>query len=405
MIISFSGIDGSGKTTILQELYRDYTKRACDVCLVSEFDFFFLRVPFLRRITSRAKNTSVGKIIQAGSKRSIFQRLIPYVVWLDVVSEYWYLRIFRKKFIVMKDRQAFDYLLTWIEKGLSSRFVYFLYTHAPKPDISFFIDADPMLARERRILQRGKTKNKTFFLFKSEMYRDFFSERQFVRLYNAGTVNESVSQAKACIEKRKKFEGIRSVALSGIDGAGKSTTIERLDFCLSQLGVKRKTIHFYYRYIPIKIIQWVFPDKQRESERMKRSVENEENVLKKGKSRMWVWFVILDALAQYWLARIIYPKRLLVFDRFFYDYLVSFDFIGAPYNKRLLLKLFPKVDRYFVQIAEPDILHKRKPEHTEKFFHECHGKYENLAKDFNLTTLDSSNASKDDILEELLEKI
>jgi len=124
-----------------------------------------------------------------------------------------------------------------------------------------------------------------------------------------------------------------------------------------------------------------------------------------GKPNWWKWFVLMDAYMQYFFVRIFFRNRLIVFDRFFLDYLVSFDYLELKYDKNKLLNHFPMVDRYFLLTASYNILYKRKPEHTVEFFKQCRVNYLKLVKINNMKILDSGEYNEYDIMKRLLQKI
>jgi hypothetical protein len=180
-----------------------------------------------------------------------------------------------------------------------------------------------------------------------------------------------------------------------LDGAGKSTTVENLSGQLEKLNLPFKIVHFYYNNLLLKAIRKFKPHKDMSSESMQKSVKHELKTREKGtKSALWAALILLDSRLQYHWQTVRHPRSLLVFDRFFPDYCVSFDFIGAPYNRDKLLRHSPAVDKYFLLTGEPNILHDRKPEHTIEFFQQCHIKYEVLAKELDMEVIDTTRTNE-----------
>jgi len=77
--------------------------------------------------------------------------------------------------------------------------------------------------------------------------------------------------------------------------------------------------------------------------------------------------------------------------------MVSWDFLGVKHNKNIF-RYLPKPDNYFLLIAPPEILYSRKPEHTEEFFIECHQKYMELAKEYGINIIDTSELTESAVM-------
>lgn len=405
MIVSISGVDGSGKTTLVESIRASLLEEGEKVFVFHEFKY--LLPGFLIRSAGKGTLFKVNASPPSSRRSGFITRMIPYAVWVDLLFQHFYFRLFKRNVIVLRDRQAFDHLMTWKELGFSNWFVEALYRLLPRPDVAFFLDVDASEAYERRSRQAGKmAKPRDFYVMKVELYRRYWDNRRMIRIDGDTKSDEALDTSLRFVHLRKKFLRFRTIALSGIDGSGKSTTIHELSSLLRKMNIPVRILHFYFSYIPIKLVKLLVRGSgEDEKKRMKESVENEQKVAARGKSRLWIWYVIGDALVQYWFVRIFFFRRLLVLDRYFDDFLVSFDFIGVPYDRDRLVSFFPRADRHFLQLADPEILYRRKPEHSLGFFKTCRNSYLDLARQNGWKVLDSSRKNETEVMDELLESL
>jgi len=404
MIITLSGNDGSGKTAIVKKIKDYYAEKNAEIIFVEEFNYFV--ISFFKKLLGVKRVQSQQILLQEKDSRSVLKIIFPYIVWFDLIIEHFYLKIFHRNKLIFKDRQAYDFLITWIEQGISNRFIYYIYGHFPKADMAFYIYVDPLIAHERKVLQYGDLAKKlSFYVEKTKMYDVFFDKKNVLKVDNNQDISATVFRIISYINLRERFLKLKTIAISGIDGAGKTTTINNLIKLTDGLNLKTKTIHFYYNYIILKLFKKIKNNVIATESLHQKSIENEIRTVERGKGKFWKWFVLLDAFIQYWFVKMFYSRRIIIFDRYFHDFLVSFDFINVSYNRSFLLKIFPKVDRYFLQIADYKILYERKPEHTLEFFEKCHGSYSKLAMDQDLIVLDSTFNNEDEIVKIIIDNI
>ena len=93
-----------------------------------------------------------------------------------------------------------------------------------------------------------------------------------------------------------------------------------------------------------------------------------------------------------------------IYDRFFLDFKVSWDFLGLNYNEEVFEKL-PKAKNYFLLVAPPKVLYERKPEHTLEFFEKCYEQYLILAKQYGIVVIDTDKKSEEEVENFIINKL
>jgi thymidylate kinase len=160
-LVSFSGIDGSGKSTQIEALRVGLNEMGLRVVLITFWDDV-ARLKGIREVSGHTLfkgEKGVGtpkRPINRRDKnvRSWYMTLVRFVLYfVDAMS----LRVVVNRAlradadVVIFDRYHFDELANL---GLSSRvvraYVGFLLRLVPQPDISFLLDADPEQARARK---------------------------------------------------------------------------------------------------------------------------------------------------------------------------------------------------------------------------------------------------------------
>ena len=151
MIIAFIGNDGSGKTTIAKKFEKHLNELGFDVHYKTEFNYFLLS--FLLRILGKEKLSGQRRLFLTTNSRvgkPSYFKVWPYLVWLDLWLELLWNKFFNRSRIIIFDRYAFDFLMSWEWLAYADAYLRWLYAHFPKPEIAFLIDVLPSTAYLRK---------------------------------------------------------------------------------------------------------------------------------------------------------------------------------------------------------------------------------------------------------------
>jgi len=83
-------------------------------------------------------------------KRSASYTLWPILVWFDLLLQYLYYHIFKRRTIILLDRYPHDQYLSFKYLGTLTKFTEWLYLHFPKADMNLILTVSPKVAYERK---------------------------------------------------------------------------------------------------------------------------------------------------------------------------------------------------------------------------------------------------------------
>jgi thymidylate kinase len=148
MIIALMGNDGSGKTTLAKLASEFFSELGFETEYRHEYKYFILG-HILSRL-GRTKLENARNEMLHENIRSLKYRLWPFLVWSDGLVLYTFLKLFKRRAIMILDRYPYDQNLSFKYLGHSSEVLEWLYRQFPRPDIGIVLTADPHLAYERK---------------------------------------------------------------------------------------------------------------------------------------------------------------------------------------------------------------------------------------------------------------
>jgi thymidylate kinase len=201
MIIAFMGNDGSGKTTLAKEVVKMLKTLGMDVRYQVEFDYFLLS-HFLRLLgrekVSRAREVFLAK--EGKEWKRFYFKVWPYVVWLSLFLEWLWNKLFKRKSVIVMDRYAYDFLMSWEWLGYSDGLIRWMYLHFPKPDIAFICYAHPRICYSRKRKTHGYSLE--FYEVQSRRYLDLARK---LKVKIISTEKSAESSLEEVLEEFRKF--------------------------------------------------------------------------------------------------------------------------------------------------------------------------------------------------------
>lgn len=161
IIVSFSGLDGAGKTTQIENLRAMAQSLGLRDSLLAFWDNIVVlsryREGFVHKVYGSERGIGApDKPVERRDKnvRAWYLSLIRHGLYLlDALHLAWVIAKARRRNLdlIIVDRYIYDELANLpLENPLTRVFVQFVKGLAPKPDIAFLLDADPIAARIRK---------------------------------------------------------------------------------------------------------------------------------------------------------------------------------------------------------------------------------------------------------------
>src|SRR5215211_2842044 len=148
MIIAFMGNDGSGKTTISRQIHKFFTDLGFETIYKHEYEYAIFG--FLFKLIGKEKVEKSRNKMLYQNKKPVSYTLWPILVWFDLLMQYVYYRIFKRRSVILLDRYPYDQYLSFKYLGILTKFTEWLYLHFPKPDMHLVLTVSPEIAYERK---------------------------------------------------------------------------------------------------------------------------------------------------------------------------------------------------------------------------------------------------------------
>jgi thymidylate kinase len=160
VLVSFSGIDGAGKSTQIERLHSYLTQAGLRVLRLAFWD----NVVVLPRLRAGVSHKVLGGEVGIGSPEKPVARY-------DKNARKWYLTLARSPLyffdvvslrkvvaeakssdadVIIFDRYIYDQIAVVPGHGVGRAYVRFLLSLAPRPDLAYVLDADPETAMKRK---------------------------------------------------------------------------------------------------------------------------------------------------------------------------------------------------------------------------------------------------------------
>jgi len=204
MIIAFSGIDGSGKTTYAESCVNYFKEKKIDCKyrhMVKDSFYNLVLHDFIGKVSKNAQE-SIEKGLRDKKNRIRFSLLKSMKKMLLVLNMIYFNLAYgaykgniRKN--IVSDRYFYDDIAQMLYLGLASEnFIKFYNRFIMKPDIAFFVKVEPEIAFKRK-----SEYEKSYFFDKCRIYKDVFMGLPMATCVNKDTKDENFKIINAKVEE------------------------------------------------------------------------------------------------------------------------------------------------------------------------------------------------------------
>lgn len=176
----------------------------------------------------------------------------------------------------------------------------------------------------------------------------------------------------------------------GINGSGKTTLGINLAEKLNEIGIEAEYLRGSDYFILESILRLF--GRKTISDKRKKFSEKKKSLF----FYIWPYFVFFDSCLNF-----VYYKskrKVIVTDRYFYDFLMTFEYLG--YSNKVIRRLFlsiPKPDLGYILDLSPEIAKERKKGFRDfdiEFFYQQRGRYLSLSRKKNIKVINTENNLK-----------
>lgn len=185
------------------------------------------------------------------------------------------------------------------------------------------------------------------------------------------------------------------IAFSGNDGSGK-TTHAKLIFNKLKLNNNKITYREEFNYKFIKFLLFPFSNS---------FINNKRDLFLNSNKKYsvffygWIILVYLNCIIEYIIFKTMYKNRIVILDRYIYDYYLSFNYLGYT-NKFIyfLFNKFPNPDKGIMLFSSPEVnLKRRLNNHNIDYYKEQNNKYKIFFRNKNFIQINTSKSNIESI--------
>lgn len=187
-----------------------------------------------------------------------------------------------------------------------------------------------------------------------------------------------------------RFDSVKVVSFSGIDGAGKSTQIEALCGHLKELGVPFTLYTFWDNIV---VLSSVRENMSLKAFRGDKGIGSPDQPITRRDKNVTSWHMTVVRLFLYLMDAFSLcmaiatgvdngTSEVLIFDRYIYDELANLPLSNPAVRLyiRLLMKFVPRPDVAYLVDADPEAAYRRKPEYPLDFVRRNRDAYLKLSR-------------------------
>ena len=187
------------------------------------------------------------------------------------------------------------------------------------------------------------------------------------------------------------------IALMGFDGTGKTTTLRLVEKELVRRGPSVVSVPGFEHLILGKVKRFFGGDKK-QGQYDAGAGDGQSRFLFK----LWPLAVFVECWLTFLYFKFFRRGKIVIFDRYFYDWLLSFEKLGysSIVTRFLFSKCLPEPDLGLVFMAEPEIAHQRKRnDHADSLseYEKQFTRYQDLAQRKKFSIIDTSRVPPDQV--------
>jgi len=114
-----------------------------------EYNYFILKY-FFKIVGKETVEEKRRSLLSTSARKTALDKLWPYLVSIDALLLILWLKLTKRRDVVILDRFLYDQLVSFEGLGVASKVVEWLYTIAPSPDVAVVLSVSPEVAYERK---------------------------------------------------------------------------------------------------------------------------------------------------------------------------------------------------------------------------------------------------------------